>query len=121
MDMMHELKGMAKRTAQRAVVPLVGGCLVWYFAYHAIVGERGLHAMLRINEEISKAEATLATLQTQREKMERRANSLRPDSLDPDMLDERARDSLNYSGPNDVIIRLPDAPPATPTPRSTAR
>jgi cell division protein FtsB len=38
---------------------------------------------------------------------------LRPDHLDPDLLDERARAVLNLAAPDEIVIPLTPAPPAT--------
>ncbi|AWU95099.1 septum formation initiator family protein [Azospirillum ramasamyi] len=88
-------------------MPALCACVVAYFAYYAIHGDRGLVAMKQIQGEIAQAEEVLTQLRTEREEMERRAQLLRSDGLDPDMLEERARLMLNFSNPRDVIVKLP--------------
>ena len=86
------------------VGPLVGLGLASYFGYHLVEGERGLLAWMRMTQQIRDAKATLEGLRAEREALDRRASLLRPEHLDRDMLDERARATLNYAGPNDVVI-----------------
>ncbi len=100
MLMMAEIR----RRARHVVGPVLGACLVGYFAYHAVHGDRGLIAWWRLTQQIDEAEATVAKLAATREGLERRVALLRPDSLDPDMLDERARHMLNLVGPDEVVM-----------------
>jgi cell division protein FtsB len=43
-------------------------------------------------------------LDAQRAELERKVKLLRPDSLDPDMLEERAREVLNYTREDEVVV-----------------
>lgn len=93
-----------KKRAGDVVGPVLGFCIVGYFAYHSVEGERGLTAFVRLTERITEAQTQLAELKSERQAIERRVKLLRTDNLDPDMLDERARQILNYSRPDEVII-----------------
>lgn len=86
---------------------LLLACLVVYFAYHAVQGERGLNAWWRLTQKIALAEATLDALNGQRAALEARVALLRPESLDPDMLEERARADLNFGRPDEMIVLQP--------------
>ena len=97
-----------KRRARDVVGPVLGFCVVGYFIYHSIEGDRGLMAYLRLTERLTDARAQLEEVQGERQGLERRVKLLRSDNLDPDMLDERARRVLNYSRPDEIII--PDSP-----------
>src|SRR5882672_4700033 len=97
-----------KRRARDVVGPVLGFCVVGYFVYHSIEGERGLTAYVRLTERLVDARAQLDEVQAERQALERRVKLLRTDNLDPDMLDERARTILNYSRPDEIII--PDKP-----------
>ncbi|NUA98513.1 septum formation initiator family protein [Azospirillum melinis] len=88
-------------------MPALCACVVAYFAYYAVHGDRGLVAMKQIQGEIAQAEGVLNQLRTEREDMERRAQLLRGDGLDRDMLEERARLMLNFASPRDVVVKLP--------------
>ena len=89
----------------RQVVPQVMlACTLGYFAYHTVQGERGVLAWLRLEKELSVAEARVAVLERERTNLERRVGLLRPDSLDPDLLEERARALLNYGADDEVLV-----------------
>lgn len=111
MTMMSNISDAVKRTAKSAlrqtIGPAIGACVVGYFVYYAVQGDRGLIALKRIEGEIARAEYVLAQVRGEREQMEKRASLLRNDHLDRDMLDERARAMLNLTHPNDVVLSLP--------------
>jgi cell division protein FtsB len=93
-----------KRRSRDVIGPVLGFCVVGYFVYHSIEGDRGLTAYVRLNERLADAQAQLEEVQAERMALERRVKLLRADGLDPDMLDERARVILNYSRPDEIII-----------------
>ena len=96
------------RKRLRQVAPqVVGACLLAYFGYHAVQGERGLLAWMRVKADLAEAKATEMQLAAERATLEHRVGLLSPDHLDPDLLEERARILLNYGHPDDVIILLP--------------
>lgn len=101
------LKRAAKSALRQTIGPAIGACVVAYFVYYAVQGDRGLIALKHIESEIARAEQVLSQVRGERERMERRASLLRADHLDRDMLDERARAMLNLTHPNDVILSLP--------------
>jgi cell division protein FtsB len=101
-----ELGREIKRRLRQVVIPLLGACLTAYFVYHAIHGDRGIYAWLRINQELKAASAEAEALQTERQALERRITLLSSTSLDLDMLEERARVMLNFAHPDDLIIFL---------------
>jgi cell division protein FtsB len=106
-NLTDSLARATKSALRQAILPGVCACVVTYFAYYAIHGDRGLVAMKQIKGEIAQAEEVLQQLRTERERMERRAQLLRGDNLDRDMLDERARSMLNLSNARDVVVTLP--------------
>lgn len=89
--------------------PVLGFCVVGYFVYHSVEGERGLTAYVRLAERLAEARAQLEEVSTERRSMERRVGLLRAGSLDADLLDERARLILNYSRPDEIVIFEPRA------------
>jgi cell division protein FtsB len=93
-----------KKRARYAAGPVLGACLMGYFCYHLVQGERGLLAWLELSHEIAAAEAEAATARAERATLEHRVSHLRPESLDRDLLDERARAVLNVARPNDIVI-----------------
>jgi cell division protein FtsB len=100
MAMLREIR----RRLRLIIGPVLGITLCAYFAYHLVQGERGLLAWMRLNQQVREARVTLATVEAERQTLERRVDLLRPEHLDRDMLDERARSQLNLIGPNDIVI-----------------
>ncbi len=78
-----------------------------YFGVNAYTGRYGLDARIELDQEIEARTTELASLKTERLKLERRVASLRSDRVDPDMLDERVRFQLDYASPRDLIRILP--------------
>ena len=99
-----------RRRGRAITGPVLGISLVFYFAYHLIVGDRGLLAWMELTQQLRDAKATLAALDVERTTLERRVGLLQPEHLDPDMLDERARATLNLVGPNEIVIPLTAGP-----------
>ena len=97
-----------KKRLRQAIGPSVGACLFSYFVYHAIEGERGIMAWLRISQELAESKGSLASLQGERQEVQNRVTLLGP-SIDPDLLDERARLMLNVAEPDDrlVVVKNP--------------
>ena len=104
---------VAKRTWQM-LVSAAGACVVGYFLYHTIEGERGWVAQMHLQNEVNTAQDTLARVQKEHETLEHRVHLMRPESLDPDLLDEESRKTLNYSKPNEIIILSPEDKNAVP-------
>jgi cell division protein FtsB len=98
---------MALQRTWQVVASVVGACIVGYFLYHTIEGERGWVVQVRLQNETHTAEETLAKIRQEREALERRVKLMRPERLDPDLLDEEARKTLNYSKPNEMVILTP--------------
>ena len=97
-----------KKRLRQAIGPSVGACLFSSFVYHAIEGDRGVMAWLRISQQLSENKAALATLQGERQEVQHRV-ALLSGSIDADLLDERARLMLNVAEPDDrlVVIKNP--------------
>jgi cell division protein FtsB len=98
-DFSRRLKSLAAQ--------LLGACVAGYFIYHAVQGDRGILAWLRVNQQLEAAQVELAKSATDRAAREQRVALLNNSSLDLDMLEERARVMLNFSDPDDVVIFLP--------------
>ncbi len=98
-----------RKRLRQAIGPTIGACLFGYFVYHAIEGDRGVMAWLRISQQLAESKRSLVTLAGQRQEIEHRVALLSPSSIDPDLLDERARLMLNVAEPDDrlVIVKHP--------------
>ncbi len=90
---------------QRSIITsLVGACILAYFLYHMVEGDRGWFTLQRKQREVAESEAVLSQLQQRRETLERRTRLLRPTTLDLDLLEEKSRELLNFSKPNEIVI-----------------
>jgi cell division protein FtsB len=105
------------RRLKSLAAQLLGACVAGYFIYHAVQGDRGILAWLRVNQQLEAAQVELAKSGTDRAALEQRVALLNNSSLDLDMLEERARVMLNFSDPDDVVIFLPSNKPAGSTPQ----
>ena len=97
---------MGKR-AWQMLVSVIGTCIVGYFLYHTIEGERGWVAQMRLENQVDTAQDSLASLKKEHKELDHRVHLMRPESLDPDLLDEESRKALNYSKPNEIVILAP--------------
>lgn len=82
------------------------GFLIFYFAVHALTGDRGL--LTGQSRETTLAERTeeLARLRAERAELETRVRLLSNRSLSRDLLEERARAMLGVGDPRDYVIRI---------------
>jgi cell division protein FtsB len=97
---------IAKRTWQMAA-SVIGACIVGYFLYHTIEGDRGWVAQVQLQNQVDAAHQKLVELQKEHDALEHRVHLMRPDSLDPDLLDEESRKTLNYTKPGEIVILSP--------------
>ena len=95
---------LVNRQTWQTVASALGACVVGYFLYHTVQGDRGWLTMVRLQQQVHAAQADLSQLQNEHKELEHRVQLMRPDSLDPDMLDEKARELLNYSKPGEIVI-----------------
>jgi cell division protein FtsB len=99
------------RTYARQVVgPTLAVSVFAYFAYHAVEGDRGILAWVKLTQEVEATEVELAKITRTREVLAHQTDLLRSDALDPDMLDERARDVLGVIRKDEIIIVAPPTP-----------
>ena len=105
MGIFHELKVRAGQIAG----PVIGMCVVVYFAYHAVQGDRGLIALGKLHQDVDHLQADVLDARAERMELERKVYALRPESLDPDLLEERARIMLGY-GRSDELVYVTQNP-----------
>jgi len=108
-----------KKRLRLAAPPIIGACVFGYFVYHAVEGDRGIMAWLRLSHELAASQMILADVSLERQMLQHRVDLLSSSSLDPDLLDERARAMLNVAEPDDRLVILPKA--AAPSAVSAAR
>jgi cell division protein FtsB len=81
--------------------------LIFYFAFHALTGDRGLLLSHQREATLAEKQAELKALHAERMDLEARARFLRDDSLSADLLEERAHVLLGFTDPRDYVIRTP--------------
>ena len=90
----------------QVIGPVLAICLLAYFIYHIIQGERGILSWMRHQQKIVDARKNLEETQAEHDALEHRVYLLRPDSLDLDMLEERSRQVLNLARTKDEFVCL---------------
>jgi cell division protein FtsB len=99
-----------RKRARQITLPVIGICVLGYFLYHFLHGERGLFAWMAINRQLAEAETLATQTAAERRDLERRVSLLSARSLDLDMLDERVRTMLNDGHPDDLVILREEVP-----------
>lgn len=86
-------------------MPALAVAFISYFGFHSINGDRGLHAKQRFEQRVAELEMHLEALVIERERLQRQVKLLPSHGpVVKDMLDERAREALNLSRPNEIVI-----------------
>jgi cell division protein FtsB len=81
-------------------------CLIFYFGFHALTGDRGLLGARQRAAMLAAKQEELVQLRTERAELEVRARLLRDQSLSADLLEERAHVLLGFVDPRDYVIRM---------------
>ena len=95
-----------KRGVRAAIPPSFFLCLVAYFAYNSLHGDRGLEAIAQRRQVLATIQAEQTRAEAERATWEHKVLGLKG-PIDPDSLDERARAMLNLSDPSDIVVYLP--------------
>ena len=96
-----------RRRIKQVAPQFLSACVMLYFLYHAVQGDRGFLAWLRLTQDLEQAKLAAVEVGAQRERLGERVGRLQPEHLDPDLLDERARALLNLGRPDEVVILRP--------------
>jgi len=80
-------------------------CLIFYFGFHALTGDRGLLGARQRAALLAARQAELVQVRNERGELEVRARLLRDQSLSADLLEERAHVLLGFVDPRDYVIR----------------
>jgi len=81
--------------------------LIFYFAFHALTGDRGLLLSHQREATLTEKVAELKRVRAERADLEARARFLRDENLSADLLEERAHVLLGFADPRDYVIRTP--------------
>jgi cell division protein FtsB len=114
---------MVTRKRLRSILTALGlyvmaALLIGYFGVNAYNGNRGLRAKQDIDQQIAALTAELNSLQAERDAWQQSIKLLNDPAIDRDMLDQRARELLDYTAPDELILRIngPPLPAYTPRP-----
>ena len=90
------------RVVGALIVPAICAAAVTYFGYFTIWGERGLMALASARTQLTAEQRQLDTLQTARERIQRRIALVR--AGDPDILQEVRRKQLLGAENGEVLV-----------------
>lgn len=102
------MKVDTSKRLQKALGPILATCLLSYFVYHLIQGERGLLSWMRLKQKIKIAEEKLTQIQEEQINLAHRVHLMSPNTLDIDMLEEQAREKLGLANNDELIIHDKD-------------
>lgn len=89
----------------RGVLPTAIMAFIFlYFVFHAIQGDRGLLAQIRLSKVLETKQMELGDLQARVDFLESRVQGLNAVPPDLDLLEEQARKVLNYSYANEAVV-----------------
>lgn len=93
------------RKSGRLIIPALAIAFISYFGYHSINGDRGLNARQQFERQAAELEVRLESLVAERKRLQQQVMLLPQNGpVVKDMLDERAREALNLTRPNEIII-----------------
>jgi cell division protein FtsB len=87
-----------------SVIPAICTAMIAYFGYYTVFGARGYDTLHATNTQLSSENRTLATIHTDRIRLQHRIDLLEPGHVDPDMVEEVAREQLLNSTPGQVAV-----------------
>lgn len=99
-----------RRRAALFLWPSIATCVLIYFSYHFIQGDRGLLAWQKLEKQLKVRENKLKELQNAHHHLEHRVTLMRK-NICADLLDEQAKSVLGYIHPHEVIVRREDITP----------
>jgi cell division protein FtsB len=100
-----------KSRPRQILVSLFCLCALGYFAYHAIVGKRGLEARSRLIERSRLLGPQIMRLEAVRTRLEQDVRLL--DAADPAIIEELAIELLGFARAGDRVVVLPAETPKT--------
>lgn len=77
-----------------------------YFGYHAVSGDSGVVAYMRLKKQVTEKQEALDVIKKEFQSLERKVKLLSDKSLDLDLLEERCRSINNLSEAGDLIVKV---------------
>ncbi len=75
-----------------------------YFAYHTVVGQRGIMSLYQLSEELSELNHQVENIRAERLLLEHKVSLLKSESLDLDLVEQQAKDILGLVDPSEQVI-----------------
>ena len=82
------------------------GTMIAFFAFHTVVGDRGILARQHLEHKIIQAQEQLSLLKKHQSFLNHRISLMQKNGVDADILAETARSELGLFAPNDVIVSI---------------
>ena len=98
---------------RNGVLPALCLLVAGYFLMHAFSGPSGVLALEGIRAERARLAAEEKALAARKADLEQRIGLLDPGGTDPDYADELVRRHLGVIRPDEVVVEIPGATPAT--------
>lgn len=92
----------------RVFGPLLALCVLAYFGYFTLAGERSIFELSALRGQVADSSARLERLQQTRGDLEQKVRNMRPGSIDRDTLEAQARKRLGYVYEGEKVI-LPES------------
>ena len=96
-----------KEQSRIGVFTLFGVCLLIYFSYHLVFGQRSLLSLNAMSAEKVALQAEYDEVVSSRDMLYAKVVRLRPQSVDADMLQERMGKMLGFHD-EDAVVHLRD-------------
>lgn len=100
--------------AKNVLSSLVLVAVMFYLAFHAVSGERGVFALFKESRKLEDLRAELGRVKAKREGLERKTRLLSDESLDLDLLDEQVRRVLGQANKGEVVYFLDEPASVVP-------
>lgn len=92
------------RRLQRLWGTLIVLSVIAYFSYHFISGQRGFIAWRNLEIQLQQRQKHLQELNSTIQKLEHSVKLLKSDSVSLDYVEERAKSSLGFAKPNEILV-----------------
>ena len=83
---------------------LLFAAALFYFSYHMISGDKGVMAMIQLQQRVNTSHAELQTVEMDKIQLQHRVNMMYSDSMDKDLADEQARRLLGFAGEDEIVL-----------------
>jgi cell division protein FtsB len=97
------------KAGQQRGATILAGLLVLTLGYHVLFGQNGVSTYLRNRAELQRMDEQVKRLHDENEQLQGHVDRLKGDAA---VIEHQARQELHYTRPGEVIVTLPNDPPA---------